>query len=82
MVLSTSQPKEDTARKGIGIEFNSNYVFEKVLTRWTCKTNMATVIWQSIPVIIRSPRVGTKPATQDEAFNRESAWGSKLDGAL
>jgi TonB-linked SusC/RagA family outer membrane protein len=74
--------KRGTARKGIGIEFNSNYVFEKVINYLDLQTEYGNGdLAYSIPGDNTSPRVGTKPATWDQAFNQESAWGSKLDGS-
>jgi TonB-linked SusC/RagA family outer membrane protein len=74
--------KKGTARKGIGIEFNSNYVFEKVINY----TDLQSVygngdLANSNPLDPSSPRVGSKPTTQDQAFNWEGSWGAKLDGS-
>ncbi len=74
--------KRGTARKGIGIEFNSNYVFEKVINYMDLQNEYGNGdLAYSIPGDNTSPRIGTKPATQDQAFNQESAWGAKLDGS-
>jgi TonB-linked SusC/RagA family outer membrane protein len=76
--------KKGTARKGIGIEFNSNYVFEKVIDYMDLQTEYGTgSLANSDPNDPNSPRIGSKPTTQNQAFNDgwSSAWGSKLDGS-
>ena len=73
--------KKGTARKGIGIEFNSNYVFEKVINYTNLQHEFGAGGYDYIiPGDNTSSRVGSKPTTQDQAFNWESAWGAKLDG--
>jgi len=75
--------KKGTARKGIGIEFNSNYVFEKVINYLDLQTTYGNGgLDNSDPTDPNSPRIGTKPRTQDAAFNwNDAAWGGKLDGS-
>jgi TonB-linked SusC/RagA family outer membrane protein len=74
--------KKGTARKGIGIEYNTNYVFERAIDY----TDLQHVYGQgdlanSDPNDPSSPRVGSKPATQAQAFDwGTSSWGAKLDG--
>jgi TonB-dependent SusC/RagA subfamily outer membrane receptor len=74
--------KKGTARKGLGIEYNSNFVFEKVINYLDLQTQYgAGGLANSNPLDPTSPRVGSKPTTQVQAFNNESAWGAKLDGS-
>lgn len=73
--------KKGTARKGIGIEFNSNYVFEKVINYANLQKSFGGGGLDYItPGDASSSRVGSKPATWKQAFENESAWGAKLDG--
>ena len=73
--------KKGSAKKGIGIEFNSNYVFEKVINYMDLQREYGSGgLANSDRSDPSSPRVGSKPITQVEAFNNESAWGAKLDG--
>ena len=75
--------KKGTARKGIGIEFNSNYVFEKVINYLDLQEQYGQGgLANSIPTDPSSPRVGSKPATQAQAFDWGiNSWGAKLDGS-
>jgi len=75
--------KKGTARKGIGVEFNSNYVFEKVINYLDLQTEYGQGdLANSIPTDPTSPRVGSKPVSQIQAFNiGQSSWGAKLDGS-
>jgi len=70
--------KKGSARKGIGIEFNSNYVFEKAI-------NYLDVQKEYGQGDLSGPagsRVGSKPPTQDQAFDwGTTSWGAKLDGS-
>jgi TonB-linked SusC/RagA family outer membrane protein len=74
--------KKGQARKGIGIEFNSNYVFEKVINYLDLQTEYGQGgLANSDPNDPSSPRVGSNPATQDQAFLwGTSSWGAKMDG--
>jgi TonB-linked SusC/RagA family outer membrane protein len=73
--------KKGAARKGIGIEFNSNFVFEKVINYLDLQNQYgAGDLAYSDPLDPNSLRVGSKPTTQVQAFNNEAAWGAKLDG--
>jgi len=73
--------KKGVARKGIGIEYNSNFVFEKVINYMDLQNQYgAGDLAFSNPLDPNSPRVGSKPTTQVQAFNNEAAWGAKLDG--
>jgi TonB-linked SusC/RagA family outer membrane protein len=75
--------KKGTARKGIGIEFNSNYVFEKVINYLDLQTEYGNGgLVNSIPSDPTSPRIAAKPATQAQAFDwGNNGWGPKLDGS-
>jgi TonB-linked SusC/RagA family outer membrane protein len=75
--------KKGTARKGIGIEFNSNYVFEKVINYLDLQEQYGQgSLANSIPTDPASPRVGSKPTTAAQAFDwGTSSWGAKLDGS-
>ncbi len=75
--------KKGTARKGIGVEFNSNYVFEKVINYLDLQEEYGQGdLAYSDPNDTSSPRIGSKPTTQREAFDLgHSSWGAKLDGA-
>jgi TonB-linked SusC/RagA family outer membrane protein len=74
--------KKGTARKGIGIEFNSNYVFEKPINYLDLQQEYGQGgLANSDPNDPTSPRVGSKPTTQKQAFQYgTSSWGAKLDG--
>jgi TonB-linked SusC/RagA family outer membrane protein len=74
--------KKGTARKGVGIEFNSNFVFEKVINYLDLQEEYGSGgLANSDPNDPTSPRVGSKPKTQEQAFNWwNTGWGAKLDG--
>lgn len=62
--------KSGKSRRGIGVEFNSNYVFETI----TNQLDLQQSYGQGIE--------GRKPADQSEAWNNgTSAWGERLDGS-
>ena len=66
--------------KGLGIEFNSNVVFEKVnnVTDWQHGYGSGGMMGPSI-----ATQVATKPMTQEQGFNDywyDQAWGPKFDG--
>jgi TonB-linked SusC/RagA family outer membrane protein len=74
--------KKGIARKGIGIEFNSNYVFEQAINYMDLQREYGNGgLANSDLNDPTSPRVGSKPTTQAQAFDWESAWGAKLDGS-
>jgi TonB-linked SusC/RagA family outer membrane protein len=74
--------KKGTARKGIGIEFSSNYVFEKVINYLDLQTEYGQGgLANSDPNNPASPLVGSKPVSQDQAFSYgTNSWGTRLDG--
>jgi TonB-linked SusC/RagA family outer membrane protein len=76
--------KSGKGKKGIGIEFNSNYVFEKVhnlsdLQQVYGPGNLAN----EDPLDATSPLVYSKAADQQQAYGwgANSMWGPKLDGS-
>jgi len=70
--------KKGSARKGIGIEFNSNYVFEKVINYLDTQKEYG----QGDLSGPAGSRVGSKPPTQNQAFDwGATSWGAKLDGS-
>ena len=75
--------KKGSQGKGIGIEFNSNLVFENVVNLSDLQTDYGGggmgLMDPSDPA---SPRVYTKPSTQIQAFNwgAASSWGPRFDG--
>ncbi len=67
--------KKGVARKGIGIEFNSNYVFEKVINYLDLQEQYGQGgLANSDPNDPNSPRVGSKPKTQQEAFDMGTSF--------
>jgi TonB-linked SusC/RagA family outer membrane protein len=74
--------KRGEARKGIGIEFNSTYVFEDVVNLSDLQhTYGSGGLANSDPDNPDSPRVFSKPVTQQQAYNwGADSWGAKLDG--
>ncbi|HLA53490.1 MAG TPA: SusC/RagA family TonB-linked outer membrane protein [Flavitalea sp.] len=72
--------KKGTGRKGIGIEFNSNYVFESInnLTDFQTKYGSGGMVGTTL-----QNGVATAPRTQSEAFTGwgAQAWGPRLDGS-
>jgi TonB-linked SusC/RagA family outer membrane protein len=66
--------KRGTSRKGIGVEFNSNLVFETV--------NNLSELQKSFGGGNHQGGVPTKPASAQDAFNwGGSSWGTRLDGS-
>ncbi len=64
--------KSGKAGKGIGVEFNSNFVFEEVINHFDYQDQFG------------QGRDGLAPVDQDEAWNLGNAsnWGARLDGSL
>ncbi len=63
--------KSGKARKGLGVDFNSNFVFEDIFNLFDLQKEYG------------QGNQGRAPATGLEAFNAStSAWGSLLDGSL
>src|SRR5690606_11095593 len=66
--------KKGSARKGLGIEFNSNYVAETINDLRETQRKYGAGDYQG--------EVATKPGTLQQAFNwGSSAWGPALDGS-
>jgi TonB-linked SusC/RagA family outer membrane protein len=75
--------KKGTLKKGIGIELNSNYVFENVYRLDDLQKEYGPGGLTANPADPTGPQIYTKPTTQEEAFNwgAGSMWGPKLDGS-
>ncbi|MBS0000046.1 MAG: SusC/RagA family TonB-linked outer membrane protein [Cyclobacteriaceae bacterium] len=72
--------KKGTARKGIGVEFLSNYVFETVYDQrdYQEKYGQGGYV-RTDPDDPESPRIAVAPRTQQEAWNwGTSSWGAPL----
>ncbi|MEO6283945.1 MAG: SusC/RagA family TonB-linked outer membrane protein [Dyadobacter sp.] len=66
--------KRGTKRKGIGIEFGSNYVFEKL--------NDLSDLQHSYGAGSYVEKVASKPANQNQAYEwGDDSWGPKFDGS-
>ncbi|MEM6698176.1 MAG: TonB-dependent receptor plug domain-containing protein, partial [Bacteroidota bacterium] len=68
VVLVTT--KKGSQRKGVGVEFTSNFVVEEV----TVLPNFQEEYGQGAN--------GEKPTSQQEAFDNWRSWGARLDGSL
>ena len=72
--------KKGQGRKGIGIEFNSNFVFETInnLTDFQKSYGSGGMVGPTL-----ATRVATKPATRAQAFSGwgAQAWGPRFDGS-
>lgn len=70
--------KRGAKRKGIGIEFTSNYVFETVNNLSDLQTEFGSGDYQGL-----FPNgVATKPSTQAQAYDwGDDSWGPRLDGS-
>ena len=67
--------KKGSSRRGIGVEFNSNYVFETVNNLSDLQTKYGSGVYENgIPQV---------PQTAQEAFNwSEQSWGPRLDPSV
>lgn len=73
--------KRGSARKGLGIEFNSNYVVESVQNLTDFQTTHGTGGYVGATL---AERVATKPTSISEHWNNwwgTSAWGPRFDGS-
>ena len=72
--------KKGAARKGIGVEFNSNFVMEDVMKLHDLQTTYGQGGGYSV---VNTPAgEPIKPATAQEAWNTAgSAWGPRMDGS-
>ena len=72
--------KKGSGRKGLGIEFNSNYVMETInnLTDFQKDYGSGGYVGATLDT-----QVATKPSTQAQAFSGwgASGWGPKMDGS-
>jgi TonB-linked SusC/RagA family outer membrane protein len=72
--------KKGQGRKGIGIEFNSNYVVETInnLTDFQTSNGSGAMVGPTL-----AERVATKPSTRAQAFSGwgAQAWGPRYDGS-
>ena len=75
--------KRGSQKKGIGIEFNTNYVFEKVYRIDDLQNVYGPGGLGTDPANPTGPKIYTKAANQLEAWNwgANSMWGPKLDGS-
>ncbi len=72
--------KKGTARKGIGVEFLSNFVFDAIYDQRDFQREYGQGNYVlSDPLDPGSPRVAVAPRTQQEAYNwGTSSWGPRL----
>lgn len=76
--------KRGASRKGIGVELNSNYVFENVINLSDLQHIYGPGgIANADPNDPTSDRVWSKPVSKDQAYGwgAGSMWGPKLDGS-
>jgi TonB-linked SusC/RagA family outer membrane protein len=75
--------KKGSSRKGLGIEVNSNYVFETVNNLTDFQTGYGSGGMVTPPGGNLQTRVATKSASIADAFNgwSQQAWGPKFDGS-
>ncbi|QHT66770.1 SusC/RagA family TonB-linked outer membrane protein [Rhodocytophaga rosea] len=75
--------KKGTARKGIGVEFNSNYVFERINNQTDLQEEFGSGSYQrSIPNDNTSPFIAVKPTTVRQAYDwGGDSWGPRFDGS-
>jgi TonB-linked SusC/RagA family outer membrane protein len=72
--------KKGTARKGIGVEFLSNFVFDAVYDQRDFQREYGQGNYvRTDPMDPNSPRIAVTPRTQQEAYSwGTSSWGPKL----
>jgi TonB-linked SusC/RagA family outer membrane protein len=75
--------KKGASRKGLGIEVNSNYVFEAVNNLTDFQTSYGSGGLTTPPGGNLQTRVATKSTSIADAFNgwSQQAWGPKFDGS-
>ena len=74
--------KKGTSRKGLGIEFNSNYVAESVVNLSDLQTTYGAGNYADLTDDGIDNPVPTKPTTIQQAFNWTNvAWGPRMDGS-
>ncbi|MBK9390681.1 MAG: SusC/RagA family TonB-linked outer membrane protein [Bacteroidetes bacterium] len=76
--------KRGSNKKGLGIEFNSNYVFEKVYRYDDTQTIYGPGGLKANPADPTGPQIYAKPISQLEAWNwgNGAMWGPKFDGSM
>jgi TonB-linked SusC/RagA family outer membrane protein len=74
--------KRGSARKGLGIEFSSNYVFEKAINYFDLQEVYGQGdLVSSNPSDPDARQIASRPKTAQQAFQwGTSSWGEKLDG--
>jgi len=77
------QTKRGTARKGIGIEFNSNYVMEKVYRLDNLQRVYGPGGLAADPANPTGPQIYSKAQNQMQAWGwgANAMWGPKMDGS-
>lgn len=74
--------KKGTQKKGLGIEFNSNYVFENIINLSDLQTQYGSGNYVDNSADGIANGVATKPRDAREAFGWGNvAWGPKFDGS-
>lgn len=75
--------KKGTARKGIGVEFSSNFVFERINNQTDLQKEYGSGNYvRSNPSDPTSPFVAAKPSSVQEAYQwGAEAWGPRFDGS-
>jgi TonB-linked SusC/RagA family outer membrane protein len=74
--------KRGSKRKGIGVEFNSNYVVEKLYDQSELQTKYGAGNYVDSTPDGLVNGVATKPGTAIQAFNWGNiAWGTEMDGS-
>lgn len=76
--------KRGSAKKGLGIEFNSNYVFEKLYRLDDLQEVYGAGGLKADPANPSGPQIYSKPISQLEAWNwgNGAMWGPKWDGSM
>ena len=75
--------KRGSQKKGVGIEFNSNYVFEKVYRYDDLQRIYGPGGLKADPANLTGPQIYSTAASQLEAWGwgANSMWGPKMDGS-
>lgn len=74
--------KKGTARKGIGVEYASNFVFERINNQTDLQREYGSGNYvRSIPGDNTSPFVAVRPTSLQQAYDwGDDAWGPRFDG--
>ena len=74
--------KKGTARKGLGIDFNSNYMFEDIIDYRELQRSHGAGAYVDNTNDGIANGAATKPGTQQQAFEwADDGWGPRLDGS-